>query len=55
VTLGTIALSASDGDDASNQDLVFMPSALPAGIEPADPMIDARSGVYAVSFAHRKQ
>jgi catalase len=55
VTLGTIALSASDGDDASNQDLVFMPNALPAGIEPADPMINARAGAYAVSFARRKQ
>jgi catalase len=55
VTLGTIALSASDGDDSSNRDLVFMPNALPAGIEPADPMIDARAAAYAVSFAHRKQ
>jgi catalase len=30
-----------------------MPTAVPAGIEPADPMINARSEAYAISFARR--
>lgn len=55
VKLGTISLSASNGDDAANPSLVFMPNALPAGIEPADPMIDIRSSTYAVSLSRRQQ
>lgn len=53
VQLGTISLSKSAGDDAANPDLVFMPNALPNGIEPADPMIADRAAAYAVSFARR--
>jgi len=53
VTLGTISISADAGDDAANQQLVFMPSAVPTGIEPADPMIGDRAAAYAVSFARR--
>ena len=53
VSLGTISLTASAGDDASNAQLVFMPNAVPAGIEAADPMIGERAAVYAVSFARR--
>ena len=53
VTLGTISISADAGDDAANQRLVFMPSAVPTGIEPADPMIGDRAAAYAVSFARR--
>ena len=53
VELGTISLSKSAGDDAANPDLVFMPNALPKGIEPADPMIADRAAAYAVSFSRR--
>jgi catalase len=53
VTLGTISIAADAGDDAANQQLVFMPSAVPTGIEPADPMIGDRAAAYAVSFARR--
>lgn len=55
VKLGTISLTASDGDDAANPSLVFMPNALPDGIEAADPMVDIRSGTYAVSLSRRQQ
>jgi catalase len=54
VELGTISLSTYAGDDAANPDLVFMPNAVPDGIEPADPMITDRAAVYAVSFARRR-
>lgn len=53
VTLGTITLTQSAGNDAANKQLVFMPSALPTGIAAADPMIDVRSSVYAVSLSRR--
>jgi catalase len=53
VSLGTISLTKSAGDDAANAQLVFMPNAVPTGIEPADPMIADRAAAYAVSFARR--
>lgn len=53
VSLGTITLTKSAGDDAANRELVFMPNAVPAGIEAADPMIADRGAVYAASFARR--
>lgn len=53
VSLGTISIAASVGDDAANSQLVFMPNAVPTGIEPADPMIADRAAAYAVSFARR--
>lgn len=53
VPLGTITLTKSAGDDAANKELVFMPNAVPAGIEAADPMIADRGAVYAASFARR--
>ncbi|AGK56718.1 catalase related subgroup [Hyphomicrobium denitrificans 1NES1] len=53
VSLGTISLTASAGDDAANPQLVFMPNAVPAGIEAADPMVADRAATYAVSFARR--
>jgi catalase len=31
----------------------FLPAALPAGIEPADPMITARNEAYPISYARR--
>lgn len=53
VSLGTISITASAGDDAVNSQLAFMPNAVPTGIEPADPMIADRGAAYAVSFARR--
>lgn len=53
VSLGTISITASAGDDAANSQLAFMPNAVPTGIEPADPMIADRGAAYAVSFARR--
>jgi catalase len=53
VSLGTISVTKSAGDDAANADLVFMPNAVPAGIEAADPMVADRAAAYAVSFARR--
>ena len=53
VSLGTISLTKSAGDDAANKELIFMPNAVPAGIEAADPMIADRGAVYAASFARR--
>ena len=53
VPLGTITLTKSAGDDAANKELVFMPNAVPTGIEAADPMIVDRGAVYAASFARR--
>jgi catalase len=53
VSLGTISLTASAGDDAANSQLVFMPNAVPEGIDPADPMIADRAAAYAVSIARR--
>lgn len=53
VSLGTISLTKSTGDDAANKELVFMPNAIPAGIDAADPMIADRGAVYAASFARR--
>jgi catalase len=52
---------AADGDkledpsvavdsNAEQRALMFMPTALPAGIETADPMIAARSSAYPVSY-----
>jgi hypothetical protein len=37
-----------------DKSLLFLPNALPDGIQPADPMIDARSAAYVVSFGRRQ-
>ena len=39
--------------DAEEQALLFLPTALPEGIEPADPMLTARSEAYPISFSRR--
>jgi catalase len=39
--------------EAAERALLFLPAALPAGIEPADPMIQVRSAAYPVSYARR--
>jgi catalase len=54
VELGEIEIDKVNPDsDAAQRTLLFIENAVPAGIEPADPMIDARSAAYAVSFARR--
>jgi catalase len=37
-----------------SRSLLFLPSNVPAGIEPVDPMIDVRSAVYPISFGERQ-
>ena len=56
VPLGTLEIERAVAESATAEKaLMFIPSALPAGIEPADPMIDARSAAYPVSFSRRHQ
>lgn len=55
VKLGTISITqiVKDQADASKSTL-FMPGNLPAGIEAADPMIEARNAAYPISFRDRQ-
>jgi catalase len=54
VELGVIEIDKVDADSATaERALIFQPTAVPAGIEPADPMISARSAAYVVSFGRR--
>ncbi|MGA8435496.1 MAG: catalase family peroxidase [Methyloceanibacter sp.] len=54
VELGVVEIDNVDSDsDAAQRALLFIENAVPAGIEPADPMITARSEAYPVSFARR--
>ena len=55
VELGVISISrvVADNETAQRQ-ILFMPNRVPAGIEPADPMIMARSSAYPLSFSHRQ-
>ena len=56
VELGTISITKVVQDsDAAQRQLLFLPNALPSGIEVQDPMIDARSAAYPVSYARRQQ
>lgn len=56
VDLGEIVVAKAVPDSAAQeQALLFIENALPDGIEPADPMINARSEIYAVSYARRHQ
>jgi catalase len=55
VELGTISITKAVADnDAAQRELLFLPNAVPVGIEPADPMITARSDAYPVSFGRRQ-
>jgi catalase len=54
--VGVIEITSVAVDsNAEQRALVFMPTALPAGIETADPMIAARSSAYPVSYSRRHQ
>jgi catalase len=57
VDLGALTISAAAPDSASAEnELLFMPGRVTAGIEPSDdPMIAARDAAYAVSFSRRTQ
>jgi catalase len=56
VDLGTISITKAVADNVAEQKkLLFMPNALPAGIDPEDPMINARSAAYPVSYGRRQQ
>jgi catalase len=55
VELGTIEITKVVADNATaERQLLFLPGALPAGIEAEDPMIKARTEAYPVSFLRRQ-
>jgi catalase len=56
VELGTITITKAVKDSqAAEKKLLFVPGAVVAGIEPADPMIAARSAAYIISLGRRAQ
>lgn len=55
VELGTLTINRVDPDPAAEKPLLFLPGALTAGIDAADPMIKVRTDAYAVSFGRRQQ
>ena len=55
-TLGTLTVASVVPDsEATERALMFLPALLPAGIEPADPMIQFRNKTYPVSYERRHQ
>ncbi|MEO8937337.1 MAG: catalase family peroxidase [Burkholderiaceae bacterium] len=55
VKLGTLTIDhAVANQEAASKALLFLPSRVPAGIEPADPMIGVRSAAYPISFSGRQ-
>jgi catalase len=55
VELGTLEITQAVADNvAAQKSLMFLPNNVPAGIEPQDPMINARSAAYPVSFGRRQ-
>lgn len=56
IEIGVIEITEVVHDsDAAERALLFLPSQLPSGIEPADKMIEARSPAYVVSYQRRHQ
>ncbi len=54
VKMGTILIRSTVADSAAVQKtLLYLPTSVPEGIEPADPMIAIRTAEYGVSFSHR--
>lgn len=53
VELGTITITKATTESHTADKLLFLPGAVTAGIESADPMIGVRSGAYPISFARR--
>ena len=55
VELGIVSIARLIPDGlAADKKLLFIPNAVPTGIEPADPMIQIRSMAYPVSFGRRQ-
>ena len=55
IDIGVIEITEAVHDSATvERDLLFLPSRLPAGIEPADPMV-YRSPAYIISYQRRHQ
>ena len=55
-TLGTLTVASVVPDsEATERALMFLPALLPAGIEPADAMIQFRNKTYPVSYERRHQ
>jgi catalase len=55
-TLGTLTVASVVPDsEATERALMFLPALLPAGIEPADPMVQFRDKTYPVSYERRHQ
>jgi catalase len=53
-TLGTLTVvSVVPDSEVTERALLFLPALLPAGIEPADPMIQFRNKTYPVSYERR--
>jgi catalase len=53
-TVGTLTVASVVPDsEATERALLFLPALLPAGIEPADPMIQFRNKTYPVSYERR--
>ena len=54
--LGTLTVtSVVPNTEATERALMFLPALLPAGIGPADPMIQFRNKTYPVSYERRHQ
>jgi catalase len=55
IKLGTLTLTGMAADQTGlSKSLLFLPNNVPAGIEPADPMIEVRSAAYPISFGERQ-
>ena len=55
VELGTITLTRiADASDATDSATLFMPTNVPDGITPIDPMLSVREAAYPVSFGERQ-
>ncbi len=56
VELGILEITQVASDNAAaERELLFLPGALPAGIEAQDPMIRARQDAYPVSYERRRE
>jgi len=54
VELGLLEITKVDEDKTLERKLLFLPGALPPGIQIQDPMVAARSAAYSVSYARRQ-
>jgi catalase len=55
ISVRSSSTNPSQTNDAEERALLFLPTALPEGIEPADPMLTARSEAYPISFSRRNR